>query len=98
MLLDVGINHIHSYLKELAAFTREFGLQSGLQISSPLATKGTSGITSFYMDNAAEVEKRLREKNILVSARKDVIRIAPHFYNTKDEVEYAITELSKFAK
>lgn len=50
------------------------------------------------MDNAAEVDERLREKNILVSARNDVIRIAPHFYNMKDEVEYAITELSKFAK
>lgn len=98
LLLDVGTNHIHSYLKKLNGFTRECGLQSGLQINSPLATEGTSGITSFYMDNAAEVEKRLREKNILVSARNDVIRIAPHFYNTKDEVEYAITELSKFAK
>jgi len=98
LLLDVGINHICSYLKKLNGFTREFGLQSGLQINSPLATEGTSGITSFYMDNAAEVAKRLREKNILVSARNDVIRIAPHFYNTKDEVEYAITELSKFAR
>ncbi|KQU24343.1 hypothetical protein ASG61_20705 [Bacillus sp. Leaf75] len=98
LLLGVGINHIHSYLKKLAAFTREFGLQSGLQISSPLANEGTSGLTSFYMDNASEIEKRLREKNILVSARKDVIRIAPHFYNKKDEVEYAVTELSKFAK
>lgn len=98
LLLDVGINSIHSYLSELAEFTREFGLQSGLHINNPLAAEGTSGITSFYMDNAAEVEKRLREKNILVSARNDVIRTAPHFYNTKDEVEYAITELSKFAK
>ncbi|MHA7098039.1 aminotransferase class V-fold PLP-dependent enzyme [Priestia aryabhattai] len=98
LLLDVGINHIHSYLKKLNRFTRECGLQSGLQINSPLATEITSGITSFYMDNASEIEKRLREENILVSARNDVIRIAPHFYNTKEEVEYAITELSKFAK
>ncbi|QLK09722.1 aminotransferase class V-fold PLP-dependent enzyme (plasmid) [Priestia megaterium] len=98
LLLDVGINHIHSYLKELAEFTREFGLQSGLHINSPLATEVNSGIISFYMENASEIEKRLREKNILVSARKDVIRMAPHFYNTKDEVKYAITELSKFAK
>ncbi|PEZ50283.1 aminotransferase [Priestia megaterium] len=98
LLLDVGINHIHSYLKELAKFTREFALQSGLHISSPLATEVNSGITSFYMNDASEIEKRLREKNILISGRKDVIRIAPHFYNTKDELEYAITELSKFAK
>jgi selenocysteine lyase/cysteine desulfurase len=43
--------------------------------------------------NASEVEMRLKEKNIVVSARKDVIRIAPHFYNTKEEIKYAIDEL-----
>ncbi|MEH7371038.1 aminotransferase class V-fold PLP-dependent enzyme [Priestia megaterium] len=98
LLLDVGVSPIHSYLKELSRFTKEFGLQSGLQINRPFDTKITSGITSFYMANASEIEQRLKEKNILVSARNDVIRVAPHFYNTKEEVAYAITELSKFAK
>lgn len=98
LLLDVGVSPIHSYLKELSRFTKEFGLQSGLQINRPFDTEITSGITSFYMANASEIEQRLKEKNILVSARNDVIRVAPHFYNTKEEVAYAITELSKFAK
>lgn len=98
LLLDVGVSPIHSYLKELSRFTKEFGLQSGLQINRPFDTKITSGITSFYMANASEIEQRLKEKNILVSARNDVIRVAPHFYNTKEEVVYTITELSKFAK
>ncbi|MBU8589236.1 aminotransferase class V-fold PLP-dependent enzyme [Priestia megaterium] len=98
LLLDVGVSPIHSYLKELSSFTKEFGLQSGLQINRPFDTEITSGITSFYMANASEIEQRLKEKNILVSATNDVIRVAPHFYNTKEEVAYAITELSKFAK
>ncbi|MEH6984686.1 aminotransferase class V-fold PLP-dependent enzyme, partial [Priestia megaterium] len=98
LLLDVGVSPIHSYLKELSSFTKEFGLQSGLLINRPFDTEITSGITSFYMANASEIEQRLKEKNILVSARNDVIRVAPHFYNTKEEVAYAITELSKFAK
>jgi len=85
-------------LKELSSFTKEFGLQSGLLINRPFDTEITSGITSFYMANASEIEQRLKEKNILVSARNDVIRVAPHFYNTKEEVAYAITELSKFVK
>lgn len=98
LLLDVRVSVIHSYLKELSRFTKEFGLQSGLQINRPFDTEITSGITSFYMANASEIEQRLKEKNILVSTRNDVIRVAPHFYNTKEEVAYAITELSKFAK
>jgi len=98
LLLDIGVSPIHSYLKELSRFTKEFGLQSGLQINRPFDIEITSGITSFYMANASEIEQRLKEKNILVSARNDVIRVAPHFYNTKEEVAYAITELSKFVK
>ncbi|MHA7098797.1 aminotransferase class V-fold PLP-dependent enzyme [Priestia aryabhattai] len=98
LLLDVGVSAIHSYLKELSRFTKECGLQSGLQFNRPFDTEITSGITSFYTANASEIEQRLKEKNILVSARNDVIRVAPHFYNTKEEVAYAITELSKFAK
>ena len=51
-------------------------------------------MTSFYIGDASKYEEILKEKKILVSSRKDVIRIAPHFYNTKDELDYAITELS----
>ncbi|WP_407545283.1 aminotransferase class V-fold PLP-dependent enzyme [Priestia sp. HNGD-A6] len=98
LLLDVGVSPIHFYLKELSRFTKEFGVQNGLQVNLPFDTEITSGITSFHMANASEIEQRLKEKNILVSARNDVIRIAPHFYNTKEEVAYAITELSKLAK
>ncbi|MCM3768313.1 aminotransferase class V-fold PLP-dependent enzyme [Neobacillus niacini] len=97
LLLKVGIHNIQSYLKKLAEFTRGFGIQKGLQITGPLSTECSSGLTSFYIGNAPEVEGILREKNIIVSARKDVIRMAPHFYNTKDELEYAITELSNLA-
>ena len=94
LLLNIGVQNIRSYLKELAELTREFGLQKGLQIIGPKSSECSSGMTSFYIGNASKYEEILREKKIIVSARKDVIRIAPHFYNTKDELDYAITELS----
>ncbi|MDE3839106.1 aminotransferase [Bacillus methanolicus] len=94
LLLEVGIDNIQSYLKELTRFTLHYGQEKGLHIIGPLSTKCRSSMTSFYVENASKIEGFLREKNIVVSARKDVIRIAPHFYNTKDELEYAIAELS----
>jgi selenocysteine lyase/cysteine desulfurase len=48
---------------------------------------------SFYVENALDVDAKLREKNIN-SVRKDIIRIAPHFYNTKDKIKYALNELA----
>ncbi|MBL4952784.1 hypothetical protein JK635_11240 [Neobacillus sp. YIM B02564] len=53
-----------------------------------------TSLVSFYTKNASKTEKILKEKKIIVSARKDVIRIAPHFYNTKDEIQNALDELS----
>jgi kynureninase len=41
------------------------------------------------------VAELLKEKKILVSPRQDVIRIAPHFYNTHNDVKAAVDELIK---
>lgn len=98
LLLRIGIQNIRSYMKELAELTREFGLQKGLQIIGPESSECSSGMTSFYIGDASKYEEILKEKKILVSSRKDVIRIAPHFYNTKDELDYAITELSNLIR
>ncbi|KYD18551.1 Cysteine desulfurase [Parageobacillus caldoxylosilyticus] len=51
-------------------------------------------MTAFYAENAGQIESIMKERNIIVSARNDVIRIAPHFYNTKDEIRQAIDELA----
>ncbi|WP_047154720.1 aminotransferase class V-fold PLP-dependent enzyme [Aneurinibacillus tyrosinisolvens] len=94
LLLEIDICNIELYLKELAQFTLDYGQEKGLHIIGPLSTENKTSLTSFYVENASKVEGLLREKNILVSARKDVIRIAPHFYNTKDEIQYTIKELA----
>lgn len=94
LLLEVGIDNIESYLKELTQFTIHYGQEKGLHLIGPLSTDDRTSLMPFYIENASNLEKILRDKKIIVSARKDVIRIAPHFYNTKDEIKYAIDELA----
>lgn len=94
LLLEVGIDNIETYLKELTQFTIHCGQEKGLHLIGPLSIDNRTSLISFYIENASNVEKILRDKKIIVSARKDVIRIAPHFYNTKDEIKYAIDELA----
>jgi selenocysteine lyase/cysteine desulfurase len=36
----------------------------------------------------------LRERGVLASARGPVIRLAPHFYNTIDDVDTALAALA----
>jgi kynureninase len=42
------------------------------------------------------ISKELLKRNIIVDYRKDAgIRIAPHFYNSDDEILFAMHELKK---
>jgi kynureninase len=43
---------------------------------------------------SAAIERSLRARGIIASARGDVIRLAPHFYSTLDDVEQALDALA----
>lgn len=94
LLLDVGIDKIEAYLNELTPFIIDYGQEQGLQLAGPVSTDNRTSLISFYVKDAAKVEEVLKSRQILVAARNDVIRIAPHFYNLKDEVKLAINEIA----
>jgi selenocysteine lyase/cysteine desulfurase len=54
-----------------------------------------AGIVSFNNENSQKIFEKLTEKNIKAAVREGVIRFAPHFYNTKDEIDVVIDELKK---
>ncbi|MEC1437954.1 aminotransferase class V-fold PLP-dependent enzyme [Bacillus sonorensis] len=94
ILLEAGTDRIGSYLRKLAGFSLQYAAEKGLQIAGPQTVEGRTSLISVYAEDAAGIEAKLRRKNIITSARKDIIRIAPHFYSTKDEMKYAIDEIS----
>jgi selenocysteine lyase/cysteine desulfurase len=94
LLLEIGVENISSYLRQLAQFALDYGQEKGLQVVGPLSAHQRGAMTAFYAENAGQIESIMKERNIIVSARNDVIRIAPHFYNTQDDVRQAIDELA----
>ncbi|WP_245998162.1 aminotransferase class V-fold PLP-dependent enzyme [Siminovitchia terrae] len=95
LFLDIGVERISEHCRKLADFTVSYGVEKGLRPAGSLSSKQRGIMTAFYIDKAQEVEKSLRTKGILVSSRKDVIRMAPHFYNTTSDIEQAINEICK---
>ena len=55
-------------------------------------------MTAVYVENASEVEGEMARRGIFVSARNDVIRIAPHYYNTAEDVRITIQALTEIVK
>jgi cysteine desulfurase/selenocysteine lyase len=62
----------------------------GYPITSSLEEEHRSSILSFSGKNIRNLYEKLLKKNILVSLREGSIRVAPHFYNTKEEINRLI--------
>jgi len=74
------------FINELA----KIGYESPL---SSLPEKHLSGIVSFKNENAQKIFDILSQKKIVCSLREGYIRFAPHFYNTKQEIDFVVDTL-----
>ncbi|PEL12941.1 aminotransferase class V-fold PLP-dependent enzyme [Bacillus sp. AFS017336] len=94
LLNQIGVSAIQDYLSYLSRVAIETAQTLGLTVVSPtdLSIKGSN--TAIRVDQASTIEQYLKRKNIIVSARNDVLRVAPHFYNTDEEVVRALEEIA----
>ncbi|MGM8365949.1 aminotransferase class V-fold PLP-dependent enzyme [Virgibacillus sp. W0181] len=95
IILGVGVKNIEKRLQELSQFTLNYCRDNSLNIASPLDPTLKGSNTAIKVEDANKIEAKLKERNILLSARADVIRIAPHFYNTEDDIKIAVDALKK---
>ncbi|MBI4228563.1 MAG: aminotransferase class V-fold PLP-dependent enzyme [Deltaproteobacteria bacterium] len=96
LLLEVGIDRINRRILDLGDLILEESEKRGLEIRSPKDRKHRAGINSITGNfNPVDVKDRLRATGILVNIRSGAIRVAPHFYNTDDEILTFFSELDK---
>ncbi|HSW55883.1 MAG TPA: aminotransferase class V-fold PLP-dependent enzyme [Ignavibacteriaceae bacterium] len=55
-----------------------------------------SGIVSFRSENAQKIFDILSQKKIVCSLREGYIRFAPHFYNSKQDIDFVVDALKNF--
>jgi selenocysteine lyase/cysteine desulfurase len=94
-LLDVGIEQIYGHLIDLTQNLIDGMQESGFSSRTPTEKDCRSGIVSFNTPNAQGICRELQKRNIIVSPREGVIRVAPHYYNTLSEVEKFLIEVKK---
>ena len=51
------------------------------------------GIVSFKHENSQKIFDELKNKKIIGAVREGVVRFAPHFYNTKEEINIVVNEV-----
>jgi selenocysteine lyase/cysteine desulfurase len=90
LLSEVGIRNIQAHNQGLLDLLIEHLKKRDYSIESSLDDDHRSCILSFSGRDTQGLFKKLRKHNIITSLREGTIRVAPHFYNTADEIERLI--------
>ena len=89
LFLEVGVERIAERVLQLADHVAGLATNRGFELAARRRPSTASGIVSFKkagFDTQTTAE-RLAANQISVSARHGYVRVAPHFYNTEDEID-----------
>jgi len=96
MLLEAGTESIQNHLLILGSRLINSLQEAGLKFMGAENKKYWSGIYSFSGNNIEKLFEYLTSKNIICSFRGGMLRIAPHFYNTAEEIDELIKQVKLF--
>ncbi len=92
-LAGIGIEAIHEYTQALSRQLVLGAEARGLTIHGLGLAAAKTPSTAILCADAHAAEAALRARGIIASARGPAIRLAPHGYNTRDEIEVALDAL-----
>jgi cysteine desulfurase / selenocysteine lyase len=96
LLTETGLDRIQIYLDELTDYLCELLAGKDYEIASSRAPGEKSSIVCIRSTNGMtsnDVASRLEQEKIVISSRGDRVRIAPHFYNNREDVEHLVAAL-----
>ena len=96
LLIETGLERIEKYLGELSDALCDGLAGKNYDIVSSRKPGEKSAIVCIkHRDglDSNEIFKRLEEQKVIISARGDRVRIAPHFYNDQNDIERLIEAL-----
>lgn len=94
MIDEVTPAKIRAWHEVLARRLIDGGRARGLTLHGTDDVRHKTATTAFVVNDSHAVEAAMRARGVLPSARGPVIRLAPHFYNTLDDVDRALDTLA----
>jgi kynureninase len=92
---SVGLEQIAAESQRRTQFMMDFARERGWAINTPLELERRGGSVMIGAPDAKSVSEQLAEQHVFVDWRPGAgLRMSPHFFNTDEEVEEALTILS----
>ena len=96
LLLELGIGRIAAHVAALTGRLVEWaGSRSDVRLITRPERERRAGIVCLAMPDAERAAERLRGAGVAFAVREGAIRLAPHCYNTLEEVERVIDVLER---
>lgn len=83
---EIGIEDVSAQILMLAGLLIQDMQARGYRLAADTAPEHRSGIVIIEVDDPMTTSMRLKEAGIICTPRGKGIRIAPHFYNTEEEI------------
>ncbi len=95
----IGVDAIREHSLRLTRRMIDLALASGYRVNTPLDDAERGGSVVIDVPNGAAVAAELIRREVFVDHRPGAgIRMAPHFYNTMEEVEHAMSVLGEIVQ
>lgn len=92
---EVGVQAIGQRLDHLSDFAVRRAHKRELTYVGPEDISEKSPITALRVPDPQGMETALRREDIIASARGDVLRLAPHFFTTEEDIDHALHTLRR---
>lgn len=86
MILDVGMDAVSGHIRELLAYAERRLVDAGLEVS-PAPSERAGILMVSPVGDPQSVLQRCIDRNIEVSLRRGRLRIAPHVYNNRADID-----------
>ena len=98
-IMETGTDLIRGRIERLASYALDLASEMGFKSPTPVDKDMRSGIVAIDIEHPFEVENILRrDHRIFTSARGNSLRIAPHFYNSRDDISKVFEALKTVQK
>jgi selenocysteine lyase/cysteine desulfurase len=94
LILDIGLDQIERQVEDLTTYLYERVEGRGFKVVTPKPWHERAGILSFDVPEPEMVRQQLLDRRIVVNVRDgNTLRVAPHFYNTRQDIDTLVGAL-----
>ncbi len=97
-LLDIGLHNVWSNIKSTTDYLIKRCEENQIHVFSPIEPSQRSGIVSigWHGIDPLRIAEDLHRQNIAISPRSGALRVSPHAYNSKKDIDHLIDALQSY--